>query len=305
MQSLWMLVASFVFALMSVCVKLAAAEFSTSAIVLVRGVIGMLFILGLIRVHGGTLRTRLGWHHAWRGAVGVLAMWLWFYSIALLPLATSVTLNYMAPIWIAAILFGVGWWRQTSRFDWRLTLAIGLSFVGVTLLLQPSIAADQWFGGAVALASGMLAALAFLQVRKLGLMGEPEYRVVFYFSATSVVAGLAGVLLLEPQPAWHTPSANGMLLLLAIGVTATTGQMAMTRAYLLGNTLLTANLQYSGIVFSSIWGILIWHDVLGWHGWSGIAAILVSGIAATYYNARQLQRRSPPAPTFTASAGKP
>jgi S-adenosylmethionine uptake transporter len=50
----------------------------------------------------------------------------------------------------------------------------------------------------------------------------------------------------------------------------------------------TANLQYTGIVFSSIWGILIWGDVLSWIGWLGIAVILFSGLAATYYNTRSV-----------------
>jgi S-adenosylmethionine uptake transporter len=61
----------------------------------------------------------------------------------------------------------------------------------------------------------------------------------------------------------------------------------MTRAYRLGNTLVTANLQYTGIVFSSLWGILIWSDVLGWYGWLGITMILASGIAATWFNTRK------------------
>jgi S-adenosylmethionine uptake transporter len=62
--------------------------------------------------------------------------------------------------------------------------------------------------------------------------------------------------------------------------------MAMTRAYRLGNTLVTANLQYTGIVFSSIWSVLIWNDVLGWQSWAGIAVILGSGILTTFYNSR-------------------
>ena len=76
------------------------------------------------------------------------------------------------------------------------------------------------------------------------------------------------------------------LLLISIGVTATIAQIAMTRAYRLGKMLVTANLQYSGIVFSSVWGILIWGDHIDVTGWMGIAIILVSGIAATFYNAR-------------------
>jgi len=81
-------------------------------------------------------------------------------------------------------------------------------------------------------------------------------------------------------------SGRDFLLLFAIGITATIAQVAMTRAYRLGAMLVTANLQYTGIVFSSMWGILIWDDTLDISGWLGILIILASGVAATFYNAR-------------------
>ena len=139
--------------------------------------------------------------------------------------------------------------------------------------------------------SGALSALAYLQVRHLGQLGEPESRVVFYFSLTGFIAGLGGCLFGpglngESISLLRSHSTYGMCLLLSIGVFAAIAQMAMTRAYRLGNTLVTANLQYTGIVFSSIWGVLIWSDILGFFSWLGIAIILVSGIVATFYNIR-------------------
>lgn len=292
MQSLWMLFASFVFSIMGVCVKLASDLYSTAEIVMYRGMVGVVFMFVLIRLQGGTLKTSVPWHHLWRGVVGVTALSLWFYSIGKLPLATGMTLNYMAPVWIAAILFSVGWWRGESEFAWGLATAIACSFIGVTMLLRPSFHAEQWFAGLVGLVSGMLSALAYLQVRKLGQLGEPEYRVVFYFSLVGMAAGLLGTFAGGGATSWSAHSGNGMLLLLSIGVTATVAQIAMTRAYRLGSTLVTANLQYSGIIFSSVWGILIWGDVLDWLGWMGIVIILASGIAATYYNTRNALKRS-------------
>lgn len=291
MQSLWMLFASFMFAIMGVCVKLASDLYSTAEIVMYRGVTGVLFLAALIRLQGGTFKTPLPWHHVWRGVVGVTALWLWFYAIGKLPLATATTLNYMAPIWIAAILFAAGLWRGQKKFEWGVTAAILTSFIGVTMLLQPAFHADQWFSGLMGLCSGVLSAFAYLQVKKLGQMGEPEYRVVFYFSVTGIVAGLLGALagpgfMGNDEVVWHAHSGIGIALLLGVGMTATVAQMAMTRAYRLGNTLVTANLQYTGIIFSSFWGILLWDDVLSWLGWLGIALILVSGLAATYYNTR-------------------
>jgi S-adenosylmethionine uptake transporter len=286
-----MLFASFTFSIMSVCVKLASSTYSISEIVLYRGIVGTLFLAVFIKLQGGTFKTRFPWHHVWRGTIGVVALWMWFYAIGRLPIATGMTLNYTSPIWIAAYLFGIGWWRGNSRFEWGLATAVIFSFIGVTLLLRPSINANQGLAGAIGLASGMLSALAYLQVRQLGQMGEPEYRVVFYFSLTGLVAGILGSFAESgftrvPALMPHTHSLKGIGLLLAIGITATVAQIAMTRAYRLGKTLVTANLQYTGIVFSSIWGVVLWGDLLDWTGWTGIAIILASGIAATYYNAR-------------------
>jgi S-adenosylmethionine uptake transporter len=297
MQSLWMLFASFVFAIMGVCVKMASDLYSTSEIVMYRGMVGVAFMFLYVRLQRGTLQTAFPWEHLWRGVVGVTGLWLWFYAIGKLPLPTAMTFNYVSPIWIAAILFASGWWRSrksgTAHFEWGLSAAIAMSFIGVTLLLRPALQSDQWFAGSVGLVSGFLSALAYLQVRHLGQLGEPEYRVVFYFSVTGLVAGVLGAVtpgligIAGIQPTvWHEHTPKGLALLAGVGITATSAQIAMTRAYRLGKTLVTANLQYTGIVFSSFWGIMLWNDTLGWMGWTGIGIILVSGMAATVYNAR-------------------
>lgn len=290
MQSLWMLVASFLFAAMGVCVKLASDEFSVSEMVMYRGVIGMIILFTMLRLQGGTLKTTMPLAHLWRGAVGVLSLWIWYYTIAKLPLATAMTLNYMAPIWIAVWLFAHGWWHQKNRVEWPLILAVGMSFVGVTCLLQPAFSANQLGPALMALGSSVLSAMAYMQVRKLGLAGEPESRVVFFFSVTNFFAGSCGHLL-EAGWHWHSlANTRSALLILGVGLCATAAQVAMTRAYRLGKTLVVANLQYTGIVFSSIWGVLLFSDTFGWLSWVGMAIILLSGVAATFYNTRSTER---------------
>ncbi|MES2743561.1 MAG: DMT family transporter [Pseudomonadota bacterium] len=293
MQSLWMLFASFMFAAMGVCVKLASGLYSTSEMVMYRGLVGCTVLLIMIAYRGGSLRTALPHQHLWRGAVGVSSLWLWYYTIGALPLATAMTLNYMSPIWIAVILFLSGWWHAKNHVEWPLIAAVCMSFVGVTVLLQPAFHANQLAPALIALGSSVLSALAYLQVRKLGLAGEPEYRVVFYFSVMNVVAGLAGTVLgaRHGGPLWHRlDNSYGLALLLGIGLCATAAQLAMTRAYRLGKTLVVANLQYTGIVFSSIWGVLVFGDLFDWHSWAGMVVILASGSAATYYNTRSTER---------------
>jgi len=289
MASLWMLFASFAFSAMGAGVKLASVLYSTSEIVMYRGLVGTFVLLALVAAQRGSLRTAFAGAHLWRATVGVISLWMWFYAIGQLPLATAVTLNYMAPIWMAFFLLCLGWWQSKNHVAWPLIGAILTSFIGVTLVLQPSVGSDQWLGGAVGIGSSIMSALAYLQVRKLGQMGEPEYRVVFYFSLMTAVAGMFGTLLegrAAGTPVFTPHSAYGVALLLAIGVSAAFAQIAMTRAYLLGNVLVVANLQYTGIIFSSLWGVYLWNDKMDWHVWLGMAVILVSGIAVTFYNTR-------------------
>ena len=62
----------------------------------------------------------------------------------------------------------------------------------------------------------------------------------------------------------------------------------MTRAYTNGATLLVANLQYSGIVFSALFGLFLFDDDIATLGWLGIGLIIVCGIAATVLRDRAM-----------------
>jgi len=290
MASLWMLFASFAFAAMGAAVKMASEFYSTSEIVMYRGLVGAVILAGMIAARGLTLRTRFPKEHIVRSIVGVTSLWLWFYAIGKLPLATAVTLNYMAPIWIAAALFCAGWWHRKNHVEWPLIVAVLMSFVGVTLALQPAFEMNEWVGALAGIVSSVISAMAYMQVRKLGQMGEPEYRVVFFFSSTTTLVGLAGTFTDGALPVLHAHTWHSGLLVFAVGFCGLLGQMAMTRAYRTGSVLVVANLQYTGIIFSSLWGMFLWGDRFDAIVWLGMGVILVSGIAATFYNTRSTAR---------------
>jgi len=272
-----MVIASLLFATMGVCVKLASSLYGTGEIVFYRGVIGAIFILVLARLRGGTVRTRVPAMHLWRSVVGVSALVLWFYAIGKLPLATAVTLNYMSSVWMALFLIGGAVLLGSAKVDARLVATVLTGFVGVALVLQPTLERDQFQGALAGLLSGMLAAMAYLQVTALGRVGEPEYRIVFYFSLGGMAAG--GTLAL-----WnglHAHTWRGAALLLAIGLLATTAQMMMTRAYAIGRTLSNASLQYLGIAFSFAYGALLFQDPVTLTALAGMALIIGAGVVAT------------------------
>lgn len=290
MQSLWMLAAAFSFTVMSVCIKLSSDIYSPAEVLLFRGIIGIAFVVFLARLQGGTLRTRYLGEHVRRGMMGATALGLAVWGLSVLSVATSMTLNYLSSIWIAAVLFFVAWRRKEKSFDWTLAGTIALSFIGIALLLRPTMDASQLIGGLATLFASFLTAGAYLQVRKLGLLGEPEYRVVFYFSVTGLLLGFFWTIVDGKMPFIHTSDPVAISLLVAIGITATLGQILLTRAYRLGNPLLTANLQYSGILFASVLSIAIWGNELDMLGWLGIAIILASAIGATFHQHRTSRR---------------
>lgn len=285
-----MIAASFLFASMGVCVKLAAEFYSASEIVMYRGLVGVLLMALLARQQGMSLATRVPAMHFWRSASGVLALSLWFYSIGGLPLATAMTLNYMSSVWMALFLLGGAVMLGSARVDGRLVAAVLLGFAGVALILRPTLEQQQLWHGLAGLLSGMLSALAYLQVTTLGRAGEPEIRIVFYFSLGGV---LAGALTTSVSGAWHTHhSLWGMALLLAVGLLASTAQLLMTRAYGTGSTLVNASLQYLGIVFSFIYGVALFKDAITWSALLGMGLIIGAGLAATALRSRATPKDS-------------
>jgi S-adenosylmethionine uptake transporter len=286
-----MVVASFFFASMAVGIKFASHSFSTFELVFYRGIVSVIFMAVVVRARGASLRTPVPMMHVTRSAIGVVSLGSWFYAIAHLPLATAMTLNYMSGVWVAAFIVGGALLYGQSEKQGPLLGTVLMGFAGVVLTLRPTIDHDQLFAGVVGLLSGMGAALAYMQVTALGRVGEPEERTVFYFSVGTAIVGAIGMLFTDMTP-WAQVRWQDAAWVVPIGVLASLGQWCMTRAYRHGATLVVASMQYSGIVFASIFSLTLFGDQIAPMGWLGIAVIVGSGILATVLRARALPNTS-------------
>ena len=265
-----MLVAGFLFGCMGVFVKLGAAHFSHVELVFYRSFFGLLMVYLVMRQQCVSVAT-LHWRsHLWRGISGSVALALFFYCITVLPLATAVTLNYTAPLFLTIFTMLV----FKDKFHLPLTIAIALGFCGVVLLLHPTLQHDQLLPGLLGLISGFLAGIAYLNVRQLGQIGEPEARTVFYFSLTASIG--SGVWMLFDTV--HALTLQGFVILLGLGLSATLAQLAMTRAYRIGRTLVVGSMAYSTIIFASLFGMILWGETLPLTGWVGMALIIAGGV---------------------------
>ena len=186
-------------------------------------------------------------------------------------LKRSVLNSRLFPSLLSTILLG-------DRFHPRLVWAIVVGFFGVALLLRPTLSGANAYAGFIGLASGFFAACAYVNVKNLGDAGEPEWRVVLYFA----VAGTIGSAFTQGtvDREFHALNAANMSLLLAMGVSATVAQLAMTRAYHSGNTLVVGAFAYSTVIFASLAGIFIFDELLPPVAWLGMAIIVASGLLA-------------------------
>ena len=267
-----MLVAAFGFAVMGALVKVGAAKFSSAELVFYRSIFGLIAIYAYIFVKKLPLATPVMGKQMSRGLVGFVSLVLFFYAIAHLPLATAVTLNYTSALFLA-LLMPLMLHEKPKPILYGMIL---LGFIGVVMLLKPSFAKQDLVAGAVGLSSGFGAAFAYVHVKQLGNLGEPDWRTVFYFTLISTMA--SGIwMLLQTYTAltWQD-----LPTLLGLGISATIAQLAMTRAYRTGKTLTVASLAYTTVIFASLFGVLFWQETLSISEYIAIGIIILSGIVS-------------------------
>ena len=204
-------------------------------------------------------------------------MMLFFYTVPHLPLATSLSLNYTSPLFLA-IFFASTMREKTSPV---LVTSIMLGFVGVVLLLNPVLHWNFIASCGPGLVSRILTGFVYLQVTQLGRLNEPEWRTVFYFTLVSSIASAIWAM----SQKLHPIVMADLPLLAGIGLVSTLGQLAMTRAYRKGDCLTVACLAYCTVAFASMLDILLWHSQLPTLNWLAILLISSAGLLSIWFSA--------------------
>ena len=270
---IWMIIATFFFAFMGMFVKLGSPYFSEIELVFYRSFISLIFIILIIVNKKISLKTNFRKLHFYRSFVGFLSLLAFFYAISHLPLSTAISLNYTSPLFVALLI--TFFLNKKPSFYVCCLLLIG--FFGAFLILKPTLIGNSAFAGFIGLLSGFGAGLAYLFMAQLGKVNESDTRVVFYFTLlSSICAGL--LMLLEDT---NSEIFQHWWLLLGLGVSATIAQLALTKAYRVGNTLKNAGLSYLTILFSSILGLIVFSETLDILSLVGILLIIISGIVVS------------------------
>lgn len=270
---LWIIVATFFFSLMGSFVKLGATHFSSVELVFYRSFISLLFLLIYVVISQKEIKTPHLRKQIDRGVVGFLSLAFFFYAIAHLNLGSAMTLNYTSPIFLGFFLPLI----SHQKIKKSILLCTITGFIGTLFILDPHGEWQSWFAGLIGLISGIGAALAYIHVIQLSKLNEPDWRTVFYFTLVSTLGSGLWISFTDYQRLiW-----DDVWILIPLGLSATIAQIAMTRAYRLGNSLVIGALSYLTIVFSGVISLLYFNETMRMEDVLGAILIIASGAIAS------------------------
>ena len=270
----FMIISTLAFACMNVTVKY-LENVNAFQIVFFRSLSSLVFTFGFLLKNRIPILGNQKKLLVLRGFVGVTSMTFFFMSIKYLPVATAVSLRYIAPIFAAffAVLFLK---EKIKPLQW---LFFFMSFFGV-LIIKGFDENINTYGLMLVLIAAIFSGLVYNIISKIGTKDHPVV-VVNYFMIIATIVG--GVLSLSN---WKTPEGSEWILLMSLGVFGYFGQLYMTKAFQTAKTNQVAPLKYLEVIFTLMFGLL-WFDEI-YTIWSllGIALIIGGLILNVIYKAK-------------------
>jgi drug/metabolite transporter (DMT)-like permease len=202
-------------------------------------------------------------------------MQTWFHSVTIMPVTFVTALSFTTPIF--ATIFAIVFLKE--RAGWRRWSALLVSFIGVILIMKPDMGNVNWNVGFVLFSSAAMA-VAGVFVKSLSRTEEPE-RIVFFMAMFMTPLSLPLALLNWQSVSW---SVFGWLVLIA--VLSTNAQLMMARAFARAEMVTLLPLDFTRLIFTSIFAYFVFGETLDGQAWVGAAII----VAASVYIAHRENR---------------
>ncbi len=267
----FMLLATFFFALMNVFVKL-LPEIPAVEIVFFRSLISLVISAVILKSQGISVwGKQRGWLFL-RGMVGAIALVLYFITIQLIPLATAVTIQFITPIFTTII--GIFLNRErVAPIQWLFFL---IAFGGIVMIqgFDERVTPDVMLIGVVA---AFFAGMAYNIIRRLKTSEHPLV-IIFYFPLVTMPL-TGGYSAFD----WVQPSGIAWLYLLAVGVLTQIAQYYMTRAYQEEELNKVASVSYAGIFYALIFGWVIFGENFNFQTYLGMFVVLIGVVLNLWY----------------------
>jgi drug/metabolite transporter (DMT)-like permease len=215
-----------------------------------------------------------------RGTLLVADTFLFFAALALIPLADTLALTFVAPLILTA-LSALALGEQVGLRRWS---AVAVGFVGTLIIVRPGFAAFEP-GALLAIGAGMAYAVYQLLTRKLAGSAPPL--------VTLGYTALVGTLVMTAAlPAyWVTPSLVDFALMVGMGATAAVAHFLIISAFERAQASLLAPFNYCEMIGAVTIGYLVFGDFPDSWTWLGVLILVASGI---YISWRERRVRAAP-----------
>lgn len=264
----WMLVGQVSFAIMATLAHSLKDYCGWQVIAVCRSTIPMVLI-ALVAYFAHIRLVIVGTPTLWlRSIAGSISLVCTFYAFTRLPISDVLTITNLFPVWIALLSWPFLGIRPTLT-TW---LAVISGVTGVALIQQPHLAEGN-LASFAALTSSFCSAVAMLGLHRLHYMDTRA--IVFHFSSVSLLFSASAMFLLTgsapPIPTWQMLT---VVMLLGVGVTATLGQICLTKAFTLGDPAKVAVVGLSQVGFGVIIEVILWGRQFEWPTIVGMGLIL-------------------------------
>jgi len=263
------------FAVMSAFARGLGETFPVGQVVFFRAAVAFVPVLIFYAWRGEiwtAMHTTRPFGHVARGLFGVAAMFCGFAALARVPIADVTAIGFSTPLIIVA-LAGLLLGERVRIYRWS---AVIIGLVGVLVILAPHLTFGvndiSEVGALLAVMNAILAAAAYIQIRRL-TSSETTSAIVLYFFLISSIVGLATLPL-----GWVWPDPRHWVGLCLMGVAGGIGQLFMTESYRYAPASLTAPFDYASIIWVVIIGYFAFDEVPGISVWIGSAIVIAAGL---------------------------
>lgn len=230
-----------------------------------RNLVGACLVLpSIIQTRGQILQTKRMATHFARAIAALVGGLSLFVALVNAPLATVVAITFLAPVLASAYSILIEG-KKASIYQ---IVALVIAFVGMLVILRPS-ATGTPVGLFAALLAALATAAAYIYVRKLSSTESTRTQVAYPFLFLLPLSALIAL------PRWDTPDLRELALILVLGGAFAGAQYALARAFLLAPPSVVLPIDFSRLLFASLAGTLLFHDIYDMQ--TTIGSILIFG----------------------------
>lgn len=267
------------FALMNTFIRMLSGQLPTIEIVAFRNLFGLFVLLPWAFSFGlrQAVSTSYWPFFAWRTCIGLTGMFGMFLSVALLPAAEAVALNFVMPMFavLGAYLF------LGEKVGPRRWVATAVGFLGMLIIVQPGSDLFKWEAAVPILAAAAMAA-AILSVKHLTSLGENPVRAVFIFAVLATPISFAITAFV-----WVTPSWSQLFIMFMVGATGSLAHVCFTAAFKRADASSLMVFDYLRLPFVAFFAFFLLGEIPSVWIWPGAA---VMAAAAGYIAHREAVR---------------